>query len=90
MTRQELITIIADRTFATKADVHKTLDAFLETVMTELAAANKITIRGFGTFSTCARKEKKGRNPRTGETIQIPGCRVVRFAPGNRLKRRIL
>ena len=54
--------------------------------MAELAAGNKLTLTGFGTFSVSARKARTGRNPQTGAEIKIAACKVARFKPGKVLK----
>ena len=58
-----------------------------ETVTDELKKEDgRLTLVGFGTFKTISKKQKKGRNPRTGEEITIPKKRVVKFVPGKKLK----
>jgi DNA-binding protein HU-beta len=65
----------------------KVIDAFVDTVTGELKKKDgKLTLVGFGTFKTIFKKEKKGRNPRTGAEITIPKKRVVKFVPGKKLK----
>jgi DNA-binding protein HU-beta len=51
-----------------------------------LAAGNKLTLTGFGTFSVSERKARTGRNPRTGTALNIPACKVAQFKPGKVLK----
>ncbi|NIM10995.1 MAG: DNA-binding protein [Candidatus Aminicenantes bacterium] len=71
----------------TKVDALKVIDSLVEIVSNELKAKNgKLTLVGFGTFKTIIKKQKKGRNPRTGAEIMIPQKRVVKFVPGKKLK----
>ena len=62
------------------------LDAFLETVTETLAQGDSVQLVGFGTFKTSERNARSGRNPRTGEAVEIPAKRVPSFTAGNTLK----
>ena len=84
--KQELIEIIAEKSHTTKSDSKKMLDAFLETVTETLAQGDSVQLVGFGTFKTSERKARSGRNPRTGEAVEIPAKRVPSFTAGNTLK----
>ena len=86
MTKAELISIIAGKAGLTKADAQKALNAFLSAVEEILINEGRLTLIGFGTFLVGKRKERKGRNPQTGEEIRIPACNVVKFKPGKLLK----
>ncbi len=86
MTKADLISKIAEKATLTKADSEKALNAFLESVEDTLVKEGKLTLTGFGTFAVEQRKERTGRNPRTGEAIKIPSCNVVKFRPGKLLK----
>jgi DNA-binding protein HU-beta len=86
MTKAELISIIAGKAGLTKADAEKALNAFLSAVEEILINEGRLTLIGFGTFLVGKRKERKGRNPQTGEEIRIPACNVVKFKPGKLLK----
>lgn len=71
----------------TKNDALKVVDAMAEVITDELKKTDgRLTLVGFGTFKTISKKQKKGRNPRTGEEIIIPKKRVVKFVPGKKLK----
>ncbi len=85
MNKGDLTDSIAQRAELTKADAGRALDAFLESVQGELKNGNKVTIPGFGTFSTSQRKARKGRNPQTGEEIQIAARTVAKFKAGKTL-----
>ena len=86
MTKAELVSKIAEKAGLTKADSEKALNAFLSAVEETLVSEGKLTLTGFGTFAVEERKERTGRNPRTGEEIKIPACKVVKFRPGKLLK----
>lgn len=85
MNKGELTDSIAQRSELTKADAGRALNAFLDSVQDELKKGNKVTIPGFGTFSTSKRKARKGRNPQTGEEIQIKARTVAKFKAGKNL-----
>jgi len=86
MTKAELVSKIAEKAGLTKADSEKALNAFLSAVEETLVSEGKLTLTGFGTFAVEERKERTGRNPRTGDEIKIPACKVVKFRPGKLLK----
>lgn len=86
MTKADLVAKIAEKAGITKADAERALNAFLESVEGALVSEGKLTLTGFGTFSVSERKERTGRNPRTGEEIKIPASKVVKFSPGKLLK----
>lgn len=85
MNKAELVDAIASETQLTKADSRKALDAFLNVTSGALEKGDRVALVGFGTFSIAERKARKGRNPRTGEEISIPGRKVVKFQPGKEL-----
>ncbi|KKT87197.1 MAG: DNA-binding protein HU-beta [Microgenomates group bacterium GW2011_GWA1_Microgenomates_45_10] len=66
------------------------VDAFVEVVTNELRKGGKVNITGFGIFKVSDRKAREGRNPRTGETIQIKASKKPRFTPGKLLKEAIM
>ncbi|MBG0776460.1 MAG: HU family DNA-binding protein [Desulfovibrionaceae bacterium] len=86
MTKADLVVKIADKANLTKANAERALNAFLEAVEATLVKEGKLTLTGFGTFLVETRKERKGRNPRTGAEITIPASKVVKFRPGKLLK----
>jgi DNA-binding protein HU-beta len=84
--RAELLATISDRTELTQQDVKTVLDS-LTTVLTEVVAAgDKIQLPGLFTIETVERDARTGRNPRTGETIQIAARRAVKVTPASALK----
>ncbi|MFW7380361.1 MAG: HU family DNA-binding protein [Oligoflexus sp.] len=86
MNKAELVEAMAKVTGATKADTEKGLDAFIEVVTKNIKKKDGVKLVGFGTFSVSARKARMGRNPQTGEEIQIPARKVPVFRPGKELK----
>jgi DNA-binding protein HU-beta len=86
MTKTELIDKIASGAGLSKADASRALDAGVDAVKAALKKGQKVTLVGFGTFSVTKRKARKGRNPRTGQVINIPAARTPKFTAGKALK----
>lgn len=86
MNKNELIDAIADSADLAKSDTTKMLNAFVETVTDVLVSGDKLIIPGFGTFEVGERAARTGRNPQTGEPIQIAAARVAKFKVGKALK----
>lgn len=86
MTKKELIEKMAADARITKAAAGRSLDSFIKSVKRTLQQDKRFTLAGFGTFSVSKRKERKGRNPKTGETIMIPARRAPKFTAGKGLK----
>lgn len=87
MTKAELIEkIYVKAALPNKTKAEEALDAVLSTIKDALASGDSVTFTGFGTFKISERSERKGRNPRSGEEITIPSCKVVKFTPGKTLK----
>lgn len=86
MTKAELVAKMAEKAGLTKADAERALKSFLDSVQETLTDEGKLTLTGFGTFLVEERQARTGRNPRTGEELQIPACKVVKFRPGKELK----
>ena len=89
MNKQELVDGIAEATGATKAATEAFLDAFVGQVSQALKKDNSVTLVGFGTFEVRSRAARAGRNPQTGEAIQIAASRVPAFKPGAALKKEV-
>ncbi len=90
MNRSNLILKLAQSSSQlTVSDVELSVRALLDTMSNELAEGGRVEVRGFGTFSVHARPPKLGRNPKTGESLQIPEKRVPHFKPGRELKKRV-
>jgi DNA-binding protein HU-beta len=88
MNKTQLVNEIADRAGIYGAQAERALNAFIEVVGEELGKGEKIQVVGFGTFEVSERAAKTGRNPQTGEEIQISACKVPKFRPGKALKDR--
>jgi DNA-binding protein HU-beta len=86
MNKSELINAIAEESGLTKADAGRALDATLTSVTNALKAGDSISLIGFGTFSVKARSARTGRNPQTGEAIQIKASNIPSFKAGKTLK----
>lgn len=86
MTKAELIAKIAEKASITKSAAETFLNAFLSSVEDTLKTEQKLFLSGFGTLVVEKRKERTGRNPRTGQAIQIPASNVVKFRPAKALK----
>jgi nucleoid DNA-binding protein len=89
MTKPELIDSIATETHLPKVDIERVLDALLNRASEALAAGERVEFRGFGAFEAKETKARKGRNPSTGETIDIPASRKASFRPSKELKTRL-
>ena len=85
MTKDEMIALMADQATITKKQATEALEAFMQGVTTQLKKGEKVSFAGFGTFSVSDRKARTGRNPQTGETIQIAATKVPVFKAGKHL-----
>lgn len=86
MTKQELVDYIAEETGLTKSDAAKSLDAFMTGVEKGLKEEGKVTLTGYVTFATQDKPARTGRNPRTGEPVQIPARTAINIKAGSKLK----
>lgn len=86
MNKNDLISEVADSADLSKADAGRAVDAVLDSISDALGKGDDVRLVGFGTFSVANRKATTGRNPRTGETIQIPASRQPKFKAGKALK----
>ena len=86
MNKTELIEHISTTADLSKADAGRALEAFIGAVTTTLKNKDSVTLVGFGTFAVSERAGRTGRNPRTGEAIDIKEARVPKFRPGKALK----
>ena len=89
MNKAELVDAVAKATGETKRSSERFLNAFVETVTGAIANGEKVSIVGFGNFERKRREARKGRNPRTGETINIPAKKYPAFSPGKGLKDKV-
>ena len=86
MNKSELADAVADAAGLSKADGARALDAVIDSITTALKRGDSVSLVGFGTFQVKARAARAGRNPRTGETIQIKASNVPSFKAGKGLK----
>lgn len=82
MNKTDLINAIAEASGLTKADATKALNATTAAIANAVKNDDKVALVGFGTFSVSERPARTGKNPRTGEMIEIPAKKVVKFKPG--------
>ncbi|MBM7795663.1 HU family DNA-binding protein [Pseudoglutamicibacter albus] len=86
MNRSELVSAIANNTGQTQTTVNDVLDALFQTVTEQISQGNKVSIPGWMAFERTDRAARQGRNPQTGETIQIPAGHSVKLSAGSKLK----
>ncbi len=89
MTKAELAAKIANESGITKVQAEKAVDGFVSAVSGALEAGDSVTLVGFGTFAIGSRAQREGRNPRTGEKIEIPASKVVKFKAGKNLSEKV-
>lgn len=89
MNKAQLIEVVSDKVGLMKKDVGSVLDAMTETITETLSKGEKITLVGFGTFQVMERKARRGVNPQTRETLQIPAKKVPKFRPGTALREKV-
>jgi DNA-binding protein HU-beta len=85
MNKNTLIEHLSQETEISKADATRFVDALIDAIETTLTEGGKVTISGFGTFSVSDRAARTGRNPQTGEAIEIKAHRVSKFKPAKDL-----
>ena len=86
MNKNDLVSSVADSTGMSKSDAAKAVDGVVEAITAALSDGGEVRLVGFGTFSVSHRKATTGRNPRTGEAIQIAATNVPKFKSGKALK----
>lgn len=86
MNKTELVAAMADRAGISKNDAEKALNAFTDVVSGELSKGEKVILIGFGTFEVTERAARTGKNPQTGEKLEIAACKAPKFKPGKALK----
>ncbi len=86
MNKNDLIAKVAEKTELSKADSTKAVDGIIESIIDSLKTKTEVRLVGFGTFSVSRRAATTGRNPRTGEAIQIPASNQPKFKAGKALK----
>ena len=86
MNKNDLVSLVADRTGMSKGDAAKAVEGVLDAIMHALQKGDDVRLVGFGTFSVGKRKASQGRNPRTGEPLDIAESRQPKFRAGKVLK----
>jgi DNA-binding protein HU-beta len=86
MNKSDLVDAVAADTGLTKADATKAVDALFDAVTGALKSGDEVRLVGFGTFAVSERAARTGKNPRTGEEIQIAASKQPKFKPGKGLK----
>ena len=86
MNKNELVAAVADRAGLSKADAGKAVDSVFDVITAALKRGDDVRMVGFGTFHVTKRAASMGRNPRTGERIQIPASKQPKFKAGKGLK----
>ncbi|MDL2265506.1 HU family DNA-binding protein [Parabacteroides sp. OttesenSCG-928-G07] len=85
MNKTEFISAVSEKSGLSKVDAKKAVDAFIQTVSNELKAGGKVALLGFGSFSVTEKAARKGVNPKTKQTINIPAKKAVKFKAGSEL-----
>lgn len=86
MNKNDLVAAVASSSGLSKSDAAKAVDAVFDTITGALTRGTEVRLVGFGTFSVAQRRASTGRNPRTGQTIQIPASKQPKFKAGKGLK----
>lgn len=89
MNKGELVDRLHDKTQVTKKEADEILTAIANVIIETVAAGEKVTLVGFGTFEPRERQAREGRNPKTGEKLTIPATRVPAFTAGKQFKDRV-
>ncbi len=86
MTKSQVVDQVAERASLSKRDAEEAVDALLDAIQDALRRGSEVTFQGFGKFSVAERGARQGRNPQTGEPMQIAATRVPKFTAGSGLK----
>ncbi|PZN76227.1 MAG: integration host factor subunit alpha [Candidatus Methylumidiphilus alinenensis] len=89
LTKADLVETLLDETELNKHEAKELIDQFFEEVKTALESGRSVKLSGFGNFDLRDKKQRPGRNPKTGEEIPITARRVVTFKPGQKLKAKV-
>ena len=89
MNKNDLISDVSANSGLSKADTAKAVDAVFSSISSALSGGGEVRLVGFGTFSVTNRRASEGRNPRTGEKIQIPASKQPKFRAGKGLKQMV-
>lgn len=86
MNKGQLVDQVAEKATVTKKQADAVITAAIETIMAAVSAGDKVTLVGFGSFESRDRKAREGRNPKTGEKMEIPATKVPAFSAGKLFK----
>lgn len=89
VTKKELVNRIAERTGQTKVVAKDVIQAFLDSIIDELADGNRLEFREFGVFETKKRAARRAQNPRTLQKVDVPAKRIVKFKVGRLMRQRV-
>lgn len=90
MIRSELLQALSKQSPGMRGEeIERVVDVFFDEIAKRLAEGGRVELRGFGAFSTRERDARKGRNPRTGDSVEVPGKRVPYFKPGKDMRLRL-
>jgi DNA-binding protein HU-beta len=89
MTKNELAERVAERTGMATSQARQAVETVVDTISDELAAGGEVALAGFGKFSVSHRAARQGRNPSTGQTIQIAASKAAKFSAASALKKRL-
>ena len=85
-TKAEMIDAVAEGAGVSKADAERTITAFFDYVVSAAQAGEKVSVPGFGSFATTERSARTGRNPQTGEPVEIAASTAMKFTASSKLK----
>ncbi|NES85281.1 MAG: HU family DNA-binding protein [Moorea sp. SIO2B7] len=86
MNKGELVDKVAEKATVTKKQADAVISAIIEAIMEAVSVGDKVTLVGFGSFESRERKAREGRNPKTGEKMEIPATKVPAFSAGKQFK----
>jgi DNA-binding protein HU-beta len=89
MKKEDLVRFVSDKADITQKAAGETVNAVLEGISSALGRGDFVSLIGFGSFKVVERAAREGRNPRTGEKINIPASKSVKFSPGKAIKQRV-
>ena len=89
VTKKELVNRIAEKTGVTKVVAKDIIQSFLDSIISELSAGNRLEFREFGVFETKSRAARRAQNPRTLEKVDVPSKRIVKFKVGRLMRKMV-
>lgn len=86
MTKDDLVAKISEKTGIKKSDLHRSFEVLIETIVETIKTGEKVNITGLGVFKLKEKKARLARNPKTGESIQVPAKKAPKFLPSKHFK----